>query len=208
MNKYYFRRFRNKVSVNSKRRFSLNFLLKILFIFIISLTLLVLIIYIGVYSGYQTKLIQNINNIPEEYKEATIILDEYPENDSLYFGFLDRAYDARKFTHAKVYTLADRKEEDLKPSIKKFPLNRVDFDLENKDLSEICKNISESFQDQKTVIIANPDIAVRSANICNNINVLSIPATIEDTDYLVYTTSFRIRLEELFKILINQLENK
>jgi len=168
---------------------------------------IVLLLYTSVYLGYQNKLLQNIDQFPAEYKAATVILDEYTDNDNLLFGFLDRAYDARKFTHATIYSLSERSESDLKAIIKKFPSNRLDFDLNKKKLAEICQSIRKDFSDTKTIVIANPDIAVRTANICNNLNVLVIPATIEDTDFLVYSVSFRIRLEELFNILFNRLEN-
>ena len=90
---------------------------------------IVLLLYTSVYLGYQNKLLQNIDQFPAEYKAATVILDEYTDNDNLLFGFLDRAYDARKFTHATIYSLSERSESDLKAIIKKFPSNRLDFDL-------------------------------------------------------------------------------
>ena len=121
-------------------------------------------------------------------------------------AFLDKGYENRKFTNAKIYSLSERQPETLKSIIKKFPINRVEFKLDNTSILDICKDIINNNTDQKTIIIANPDIAVRSSVICNSLGVLAIPATIEDTDYLVFTSSFQVRFSELLKILFDQLE--
>lgn len=208
MRKYYLRRLKSKAQVSAKRRLNFVFFFKTIFIILTIALLLFGVIYISVYNGYQGKLVQNSELLPVEYKQATVILDQFNENDNLLLAFLDKGYEARKFTNAKIYSLQSRELEDIKGIIKKFPLNRVEFDFENSDLIDICLDIKNTYQDKKTIIIANPDIAVRAATICNNLEVLAIPATIEDPEYLVFNSSIRTRIDELFKILFNQLENK
>jgi len=204
---FYLRRLKSRAEVGTKRRLNLMFLVKGAFILAVIAMAIIGIVYLAVYNGYQSKLIQNIEDLPTEYKQATVILDVYNENDNLLLAFLDKGYESRKFTNAKIYSTSERDLEDLKSIIKKFPLNRVEFNLENTNLIDICLDMKKNYPDQKTIIIANPDIAVRAATICNNLEVLAIPSTIEDTDYLVYNTSFQVRLSELIKILFDQLEN-
>lgn len=204
--KFYLRRLKSRAEVGTKKRLSLLFLFKGIFIITIISISLIAIIYLAVFGGYESKLINDISKVPSEYKQATVILDVYNENDNLLLAFLDKGYENRKFTNAKIYSLSERQPETLKSIIKKFPINRVEFKLDNTSILDICKDIINNNTDQKTIIIANPDIAVRSSVICNSLGVLAIPATIEDTDYLVYTSSFQVRFSELLKILFDQLE--
>ncbi len=204
--KFYLRRLKSRAEVGTKKRLSLLFLFKGIFIITIISISLIAIIYLAVFGGYESKLINDISKVPSEYKQATVILDVYNENDNLLLAFLDKGYENRKFTNAKIYSLSERQPETLKSIIKKFPINRVEFKLDNTSILDICKDIINNNTDQKTIIIANPDIAVRSSVICNSLGVLAIPATIEDTDYLVFTSSFQVRFSELLKILFDQLE--
>lgn len=203
MDGYKFKRMQSKITVGSKRRFNLTFFFRIIFIITMTFAIMLFAIYISVYSGYQAKLITNIEDIPIEYKQVTIILDEYTDNDNLILGFLDRAYDKRKFTDARIYSLSFRNEETIRAIIKRFPTNRITIDLTKTTILEICKSIPEGFVDKKTIVLSNPDLAIRATSICNSEDVLALPATIEDSELLYYTTSFQIRLEELVKTLVN-----
>ncbi len=192
------RQLKSSLKINPSKLINFKNIFKGLIIILVSSLILSLIIFFSIYGGYESKMISEIENIPEETTTAIVFYDGNTNNFKKYTEIASSAYLNRNVSEVIIINEYDINLKDLiKVNLNKIPESKLVLDTTF--YSDICfNNLKDPLK--KYILITNPDISIRLSAICNNQGVYMIPYNVINSEYSI---DFNKRIEEGIKIVFN-----
>lgn len=194
------RQLKSSLKVNPSKLISFKFIIKFLVTLFITILLLLSLIYFSIFTGYESKMINDISEIPEEIITALIFFDGDIDNFKEYSNLASNAYLNRNVSEILIINEYDIDlTESIKVYLDKIPQSKLK--VEN-DIyyANVCNEYLNIDPLKKYILISNPDISIRLSAICNNFNVYLLPLRV---DNVKYTIDYNKRIEEALKIVFN-----
>ncbi len=201
------RQLKTQLYIFRQKYFTLSTFLKISFTLIVIFLVLPFFLVLIVTSGYQKKLINSVDNIPEELSTAVLISDNNKDNLKYLLDLAQNAYQDRKINYLYIYLIGDSKQakdSDIEGYLDKIPSAEIKINRDNNTPYDICNSTKDVYNLSKFIVFSFTSTAIRTTFICNNMNLYSkgIIPNVDEDSLGVTSASFTDYLNDINKIFL------
>jgi hypothetical protein len=171
-----FNRLQSKLKIVFDKTFTQDNILKSLLGALILIITIPFFLTLLVISGFNEKIVNNINEIPSDYKTAIVYFPDGKEdkfNIKDFFDNISKLYASKRITKLYIFTRSYNSEA-ITTLDQKLPKDSSIVDGEYLEPLDVCKKASEKYKLDKVIIWSSNDNLLDLTYSCNSFDILSL----------------------------------
>jgi hypothetical protein len=171
-----FNRLQSKLRIVFDKTFTQDNILKSLLGVLILIVVIPFFLTLLVISGFNEKIVSDMNEIPSDYKTAIVYFPDDKENDfniKDFFDNISKLYASKRITKLYIFTKSYNSEV-ITTLDQKLPEDSSIVDDEYLEPLEVCKKVSEKYKLDKVIIWSSNNNLLDLTYSCNSFDILSL----------------------------------